>query len=159
LDITPDGYAEFPEECEDLEKEFLHKLNTWYGSNCVRRFTTEYYAKRIDILSSKTRKAQREIDIQMNTITRACTIDGKPHTELLGSQKLKQLKILYRKKSQLSNPYDEFGNLKEEGTDEYQIAKELTEWNLFTKDKIQYTTDYESFNAAKANSSDPDLFE
>lgn len=159
FEIDEDGFINFPEGCEQEEKEFLHALNDWYGENCVRRFTVEYERARINMLSSKTRRAQRAIDLKINAITSACKIDGKPHTELLSVTKRNQLKNLYRKKAQLSNPFDEFGNLKEKGTDEYQIAKELTEWRLFQQDKLKYTTDYDTFNEAKSNAADEEEFE
>jgi hypothetical protein len=47
----------FPDGCEDIEKKYRHKLNDWYATHCVRRFTKAYYDKRIDMLSSVTLKA------------------------------------------------------------------------------------------------------
>ena len=61
------------------------------GKHAVRRFTVAYYDKRIDMLSSTTRKAQTQIQNQINDIIRACTIDGKVHTELLTSTKVRDL--------------------------------------------------------------------
>jgi hypothetical protein len=58
LEIDSRGEPVFPEGQDDIEKEFLHEQNHWMGKHAVRRFTVAYYDKRIDMLSSVTRKAQ-----------------------------------------------------------------------------------------------------
>jgi len=157
--IDEAGQPIFPDGCEDLDKEYRHKLNAWYSKNVVRRYTKKYYDARIDILSQKTLKALHEIDNQISNIIKACTVDGELHTELLTRQKALNLLNLYEKKAQLSNPYDEFGRLKEDGTDAYQIAKELTQWNNFLRDKVKYKMNYEAYENAKNNAKNKDVFE
>lgn len=158
LEIGVDGLPSFPEKYEKYENEFLLKLNKWYGENAVRRFTTAYYEKRIQTLSKLTRDALRKYDSQINAIIRSCTINGEVHTDLLPVQKQKHLANLYEQKSQLGNFYDNYGNLKQKGTDEYIIAEELQRWNDFTKDVIKYKTDEEAFNLAYQNSKDKAQF-
>ena len=159
LEIDESGEPIFPDGCDDIEKEYLHELNHWMGKHAVRRFTTAYYDKRIDILSSVTRKAINNINRRINEILSACTIDGKIHTELLYSNQLDELKTLYHTRTQMSNPFDRYGNLKQPGTDEYQIAKELSEWNEWQTEHIKYKLDYDAFEEAKRNAKDPDIFE
>lgn len=159
LEIDESGDPIFPEGCDAIEKEYLHELNHWTGKRAVRRFTVAYYDKRIDTLSSVTMKAVNKINRRINEILSACTIDGKVHTELLYSNQLDELKTLYHTRQQMANPFDSHGNLKQQGTDEYQIAKELSEWNEWQTEHLKYKLDYEAFEEAKNNSKNPDVFE
>lgn len=159
LPIDTNGEPIFPEGQDDIEKEYLHKLNEWTGKHAVRRYTTAYYDKQIEMLSSKTRRAQTAIQNKINEIIGACTIDGEIHTELLTSSQMSQLQKLYYEQQQLSNPFDRFGRKKEEGTDEYQIAKELTEWSKWRREHVKSKLDYEAYEKAKNNATDKDLFE
>jgi hypothetical protein len=126
------------------------------GKHVVRRYTPEYYAKRIDMLSSVTRKAMSNIQNQINNITKACTVDGKIHTELLSRTKIRDLQLLYYRKSQLSNPFDQYGRKKPDGSEEALIAKELTEWNKWQSEHIKNKLDYDAFEEAKRNAKDKD---
>lgn len=159
LDVDETGSPIFPDECEDLDKEYRHRLNKWLSNNCVRRYTAKYYDAQIGMLSRKTLRAQREIDNQINNIIKAATVDGQLRTDLLTKTKSIQLMRLYEKKAQLSNPYDEFGREKEEGTDEYQIYKELDAWHEFQRDKIKYKMNYDAYENAKKNAANKELFE
>lgn len=159
LEIDSRGEPMFPEGQDDIEKDFLHEQNHWMGKHAVRRFTVAYYDKRIDMLSSVTRKAQTEIQNQINDIIRACTIDGKVHTELLTPTKVRDLQLLYYRKSQLSNPFDQYGRKKPDGSEEALIAKELTEWNKWQSEHIKNKLDYDAFEEAKRNAKDKDQFE
>jgi hypothetical protein len=129
LEIDNKGEVVFPDGQDDLDKEYRHEINHWMGKHAVRRFTTEYYDIRIDMLSPMTLKAQTAIQNDINDIIRACTINGKVHTELLTSTRVLELQRLYHKKNQLSNPFDEYGRKKPDGSDEAIIAKELMAWN------------------------------
>ena len=159
LEIDAQGEPIFPEGQDDIEKEYLHALNHWLEKHAVRRYTAAYYDKRIDMLSPVTRKAQTKIQNQINEIIKACTIDGKVHTELLTRTKIMDLQRLYYRKSQLSNPFDEYGREKVDGTEEALIAKELTAWNKWQGEHIKNKLDYDAFEEAKKNAKDPDQFE
>lgn len=152
------GEAIFPQGCDDIEKDYLHKVNRWIGKRTVRQFTTEYYDMRIDMLSSLTRRAQKQYDDKINKIVNAASPNGKFQSELLTKAKREELKRLYEKKQQLSNPYDRYGVLKAVDTDDYIIAKELTAWHNFVKDKIKYKLDRQSFDESLQNAADKDAF-
>lgn len=158
LDFDETGEVIFPPGCDDIEKDYLHKVNRWMGKRVVRQFTTEYYDKRIDMLSSLTRRAQRQYDDKINKIVNAASPNGKFQSELLTKAKRDELKRLYERKQQLSNPYDRYGVLKPVGSDEYVIAKELSEWHEFVKDKIKYKLDRQSFDESLKNAIDKDTF-
>ena len=152
------GEAIFPQGCDDIEKDYLHKVNHWIGKRTVRQFTTEYYDMRIDMLSSLTRRAQKQYDDKINKLVNAASPNGKFQSELLTKAKREELKRLYEKKQQLSNPYDRYGVLKAVDTDDYIIAKELTAWHNFVKDKIKYKLDRQSFDESLQNAADKDAF-
>lgn len=152
------GEAIFPQGCDDIEKDYLHKVNHWIGKRTVRQFTTEYYDMRIDMLSSLTRRAQKQYDDKINKIVNAASPNGKFQSELLTKAKREELKRLYEKKQQLSNPYDRYGVLKAVDTDDYIIAKELTAWHDFVKDKIKYKLDRQSFDESLQNAADKEAF-
>lgn len=159
LEIDESGQPVFPNGCDDIENQYLHDVNYWISKHAIRQFTKEYYDARIDMLSSVTRKKLSDINSDINRIIKACTVDGEVRTDLLPSPKQKELLRLYRAKSQMSNPFDLNGRLKQEGTEEYQIAKELTDWAEFTKDKIKYTIDQEAYDKAYNNAKDKKQFE
>lgn len=159
LELTEDGEVVFPEECEDLRKEYLHKINEWKSHNCVRPFTAKYYEMQIKMLSQKTILAQNKINREINKITKACTTNGRVHTELLSPSKMRKLEILYNEKQQLSNIYDKYGVEKPVGSDERQIADELTAWNEWLGNNIVHKKDVEAYEASKEAAKDKDWFE
>ena len=67
--------------------------------------------------------------------------------------------MLYYRKSQLSNPFDQYGRKKADGTEEALIAKELTEWNKWQSEHVKNKLDYDAFEEAKRNAKDKDQFE
>ena len=89
------GNVIFPEGCEDIEKNYLHKINHWYGDHCVRRFTTAYYDARIDILSPATIKARNDLDNKINAIRNSLP-EGPTRTDLLPVNKQRELLRLER---------------------------------------------------------------
>ena len=159
LDIDDEGNPIFPEAYEDLEKQYRHDLNHWTAKHAVRAFTEEYYDKKIDMLSKVTENAVDAIDKDIKRILYSCTIDGKIHTELLKPSKMEALSVLYYQKQQLANPYDRYGREKPIGSEERQIADELTAWNNWVADNVAYKKDIEAYEAAKAGAKDPDAFE
>lgn len=148
LEIDFRGNPMIPLEMDDLYKDYKRKLNHWLGEHCVRRYTVDYYDKQIEMLSAKSARALQDIDDDIGVIIKACTINGKIHTELLTNTKMRKLKQLYNKKQQLANPYNTDGSLKPIGSDERQIADELSAWNDFKSDKIKYKLDEDAFNTA-----------
>lgn len=158
LQFDDDGQIMFPDGCEDIEKKYRHKLNDWYATHCVRRFTKAYYDKRIDMLSSVTLKAQEQIDRDINAIRKSLP-EGPTRTDLLPISKQRELIRLERQKAQLSSIYDSNGNEKEIGTVERKIADELSAWQMFIKDKVAYKLDEESYKAAYEHAANKQLFE
>lgn len=158
LQFDNDGQVLFPEGCEDIEKKYRHKLNDWYSEHCVRRFTKEYYDKRIDMLSSVTLRAMEQVDREINAIRKSLP-EGPTRTDLLPISKQRELIRLERQKAQLSSIYDSHGKEKEVGTIERKIADELSAWQMFIKDKVAYKLDEESYKAAYEHAVNKQLFE
>lgn len=156
LEFDENGEVVFPDVCEDIRKEYLHKLNKWVGKNAIREFTTEYYDARIDIISQKTSNALREYDQRINALVEAAKRDGNFRGDLFSTPKREELQRLYEEKAQLANPYDRYGRKKT--GDDLQIAEELSEWHAFTSDKVAYTLNEEAFNESKLYSSDEQKF-
>lgn len=158
LTFDETGEIEFPSGCEDIEKKYRHKLNEWYSQHAVRRFTYDYYEARINMLSSFTIKAQREIDNEINSIRKSLP-EGPTRTDLLPASKQRELIRLERQKAQLSSIYYINGQEKPIGTIERQIADELSAWQMFIKDKIKYKLDEDSYKAAYDHAANKQLFE
>lgn len=158
--IEFDDYGEilFPEGCEDIEKDYRHAVNRWYGDHCVRRFTTEYYDARINILSSKTMKALQIVDDKINSIRNSLP-EGPTRTDLLPLYKQKELRRLEKEKQQLSSIYDDHGNEKEVGSEERTIAEEISTWQKFINGKVAYKLDEESYKQAYEHAANKQLFE
>ena len=118
-----------PENDDDARKEWLHLQNEWLDKHCERQYTKEYY-ELFNNLSKLTRDARSNIQQQIDSLKSECLgDDGFFHYDNLSPQQYKILQSLYIQKRLLQSDYDINGNLKEEGTDAYKIAKELQELN------------------------------
>lgn len=139
-----------PEHNEEARKEWLHLQNEWLDKHCERRFKKEYY-EYYNELSNVTRNARSEIQSQIDVIKSECLRDdGFYHFDELTDESYKTLQELYIQKRLLASDYDINGNLKEEGTTEWQIAKELQELNKKIKPS-QYSVqkNYEAWHNAR----------
>lgn len=158
LTIDEFGFPEFPDGFEDLEKDYLLKMNEWHARNSVRRFTPQYYEKRYEILSIKTLRALRMHNNSINEILSLCRNDeGKVDLNLLTPVQQRELTYRQYAKEELSNFYYPNGTRK---TDEdLQIAEELYQWHKFTKDSgIVYTPNIDEYQKVEDNSPDKDRF-
>lgn len=161
LDVDTNGNPVFPEDSRvtKIEIDYLVKYNEFLCENTERKYTPQYYRQRLKILcdlnddmsvkptsNTNALHTQNEIQSQIDDIITPCIIKGKPHTELLDDVQLEQLQILENQRSLLSSPYDNYGNEKQVGTEEYDTYIRLKAWKDFLKSKnIVYTMDQETF--------------
>lgn len=160
LEINDDGSPLLPDDSEqfqDVLKCYEIAKNEFLCENTNRQFVPQYYRQKLEILSAKALKAERDAKKEINNILKLCKIDGVTHTELLSPSQMNALKRAYQAQSLLSNPYDKYGRKKLPGTNEYQIYQELSQWHEYTEG-IKYKLDEESFNNAQDNSQDKDQF-
>lgn len=143
----------------DIIKDYYRKMEKWRCENEDRQFTEKYYMERIDRLSPITLHALDQIQSSIGEIYTSCTVNGVTRTDLLTAMQLDDLRKLREKRAQLYNFYTEDGELKAQGSEEFQIAKELFEWSQFIKGKIAYKIDYDAFNKAKALAKNQQKFE
>lgn len=174
LELDSNGNPSFPNDprVTKYEIEYLVKYNEFLCDNTHRRYTPKYYRERLRILcdlnddlsvkstsTTKALHAQNEIQSQIDKIIIPCIIKGKPHTELLDDSQLEQLQILENERSLLSSPYDNRGNEKEEGTEEYEVYIRLKVWKDFLKDKkIVYSMNQELFEESLSNAKNKKQF-
>lgn len=121
---------------DERMEEWNTRRNEWLSQHAERRFKPEYYAA-YSKLSQQTQAARELIQSQIRVIKEKAkeeikNAEGKIvntiyHFDQLDDADWKRLNNLYMQKKQLSSDYDINGNLKEEGTPDYQIAKELQE--------------------------------
>lgn len=139
-----------PEHNEEARKEWLSLQNDWLDKHCERRFKKEYY-EYYNQLSNVTRDARSEIQQQIDVIKSQCLRDdGFYHFDELSEESYKTLQGLYIQKRLLASDYDINGNLKEEGTTEWQIAKELQQLNQKIKPSIQsIQKNYDAWSKAR----------
>lgn len=119
---------------DELRKQWQSKKNDWLAEHCERKFTKDYYDNFIN-LSKETREAYDILQNQIRLIKDKC-IDpdtGFYHYEKLSKSEWDNLNDLQMQKRQLKSAWFSNGELKQEGTVEYKIYKELTELdkNLF----------------------------
>lgn len=132
----------------DARKEWNDLRNKWLGENAERKFKKEYY-EAFSKLSEITRQRRNEIQRQIAALkTEALGPDGYYHYENLTSQQWKTLQGLYIQKRILVSDYDANGNLKQEGTPDYIVAKELQQLQQDLYGDKQVSTDKEAWQRA-----------
>ncbi len=125
---------------DELRKQWQSKKNDWLAEHCERKFTKDYYDNFIN-LSKETREAYDILQNQIRLIKDKC-IDpdtGFYHYDKLSKSDWDNLNDLQMQKRQLKSAWFSNGELKQEGTVEYKIYKELTELdkNLFGDKQVK----------------------
>ena len=114
-----------PPEDDEARKIWSKKKNEWLGQHCYRRFKPEYY-EAYEGLSRETQAQYNIIQTAIRNIKETCLgTDGFYHYEDLTDDDWERLQDLYSRKRYLKSDYYDTGELKQEGTVDYKIAKEL----------------------------------
>lgn len=119
--------------------------NKWLGDNSERKYKKEYY-EAFSKLSDLTKNRRNEIQRQIAAIKAECIgPDGYYHYEQLSPSQWKTLQGLYIQKRILVSDYDANGNLKQEDTPDYIVAKELQQLQQDLYGDAQIATDKEAW--------------
>lgn len=114
-----------PKQNEEARKEWLHEQNEWLDKHCERKYKKEYY-EAFNQLSDYTRQARSDLYNQIQVIKNTCLEeDGFYHFDKLGEEDYNTLQQLYIQRKLLESDYNINGDLKEENSTQYKIAKEL----------------------------------
>lgn len=138
-------------EFDDIYKDYKRKMETFICDHANRRFTKEYYLSRIDTLSPTTLRILDQFSRKISNLKNSATVDGKFRPDLLSSKQRAELTQLQKDRQELSNPYDQFGELKDPDSVEGIVAKELNDWQNVINGKIKYKSDVEAFNECLNN--------
>lgn len=110
--------------------EFNLSLNYWKGLHAERKHTTAYYMAWAKVPYYVTAQVQRIRNDMKTILAKDGYVDketGRPIYTNFSDEDWKQYSICRAKLKQLRSKYDEFGNLKEEGSEERKIADILTQ--------------------------------
>lgn len=132
----------------NARREWNDMRNKWLGDNSERKYKKEYY-EAFSKLSEITRQRRNEIQRQISALKlEALGDDGYYHYENLTTQQYKTLQGLYIQKRILVSDYDANGNLKQEGSPDYIVAKELQQLQQDLYGDAQVSTDREAWKRA-----------
>lgn len=151
LEINQFGDPVFPEDerLDDICKEYFRDMERWICHRANRRFTEKYYLERIDYLSPSTLRLLNEVQSKINDVLKAGTVDGEFRPDLLTDSQLDDLHRYQEEYSELSNPYNPDGTIKDDEDEYGKAAKELTNWNAHIAGKIQYVSDMDMYEKAR----------
>lgn len=137
--------------------EYNLRIQNWICSHSNRRHTYQYYQAMMSQpydpktktghgLSPKTMHLLNNTKQQINYILQKCTDEdtGLAHPENLSPDDKKKLEMWNQNLQDLSNPFDEYGNLKT--GEEYTTAIELQAWNNWVQERTDYKTDFDLFD-------------
>lgn len=113
----------------DLWVQYQIDYNEWKSENAERRYTPEFY-RIFANLSMEANMALSEVNLDIENLLKPFIDETtkKPRFEKMALDEYEQYLSLLEKKRNLANPYDPItGEIKPEGSSEYNIAMELTE--------------------------------
>lgn len=146
LTLDPDNRVA-PDQ-QDARIEWNQMRNKWLGDNSERKYKKEYY-EAFSKLSEITRTRRNEIQRQISALKAECLgDDGYFHYERLSPSQWRSLQGLYIQKRILVSDYDANGNLKQEGTPDYIVAKELQQLQQDLYGDKQIYTDRKAWEEA-----------
>lgn len=105
--------------------------NIWLYDNCDRKYNKKYYDA-WNKVPQVAKDALDSINSEIASILAQPGVlgeDGYNHYEVLSDEDWDTLQSLWIQKKLLRSDYDMFGNLKQEGSAEYKIAKALQQLN------------------------------
>lgn len=161
LQLNEYGDPIFPESplIDKICKDYYRKIESWISDHAERRFTKQYYLERIDYLSPSTLRLLNEVQSKINSIRAVATVNGDFRPDMLTNTQLEDLSKYQQEYSELSNPYNIDGTLKD-GDDVYSIAaKELSDWQTHMRGKLIYESDIDAYEKAKSHARDKRRFD
>lgn len=123
--------------------------NKWDAEHTIRKFTPEYY-ELTNSLSEEARSRRDEINMEINLLlSKTVDINGDAHREDLSEEDYNKLQELETRRRNLANPYYPDGTTKVDL--DMKIAREMLAYNKKLREKLNYKTNMDKFNKAKAN--------
>lgn len=139
----------------NLWLQYQKDYNKWKSENAERRFTPEFYEIFVN-LSPEANMALSEINTEIDNLVKPFLdpVTKKPRFEEMTEDEYDYYNRLLRRKRNLANPYDPItGDLKPEGSVEYNVAMELSEAyekiNKGVKSKVNMDAFLEEMNKMK----------
>lgn len=140
--------------------QFADALDDWYEQNphIVRRYKPAYYKARRHILSQDTIDYRNDLQSKIDNFIQKMTDPdtGVQIPSRLTANEQQEYRQLLAEKSGLASFYiiekDDTGKIikfekKQQGTDAYRMAEELSQWNNFLKGTIKYESNHSKYNA------------
>lgn len=159
LFVDENGDTIFPDEDstkdDSVYNKYYDELDEWLDKHCERRYKLEYYKAKRRRLSPATIKAQNQLQRQIDLLLDKCRMtNGFVDLSKLSVNERRQLEVLRKQKRDLGSHYiftEENGILKVEPKtgESLKMADEITAWNDYLKNKVNYKPDWTSFNQAK----------
>lgn len=123
--------------------------NKWLNDNCERKYNKRYYDA-WNKVPQVAKDALDSINTEIASILSQPGVlgeDGYNHYENLSDEDWNTLQDLWIQKKLLRSDYDVFGNLKQEGSTEYKIAKSLQQLNkdLYGEEQQKIKKDKQSW--------------
>ena len=141
---------------------YQRKYEEWLCNHAHRRYSKTYFMERLSKpydpktrtghgLSPRTLSRQQYIQDQLNYLLQKCSDKqtGLSYPEKLNPHDYQKLQMWKDALQDLSNPFDQEGNLKE--GDELQTALEIQSWNNWLAKQTDYSTDFEEFDKEYQN--------
>lgn len=141
---------------EERYNKYMDALDDWIEENADRPYTAEYYKARRRILGHTAQEALNSIQYRIDLLLDKCTDEeGFIYTQKLNPSERQQLNYLYREKKELGNPYvctfdasDKILTFDKKTGEDLEIAERIQEWNQYIRGKVNYTPNYEKYDAA-----------
>lgn len=133
----------------DLWIQYQIDYNNFKSANVERKYTPEFYEIFAN-LSMEANMALSEVNTEIDNLLRPFIDEytKKPRYERMTEEEYERYLSLLERKRNLANPYDAItGELKPEGSIEYNIAMELTEANQKLMSGLKSKVNMEAFLA------------
>ena len=138
-----------------IQQAWNELKNKWLDENCERKYNKRYYDA-WNKVPQVAKDALDSINSEISSILSQPGVlgeDGYNHYDVLSDEDWNTLQDLWVQKKILRSDYDMFGNLKQEGSTEYKIAKALQQLNkdLYGDSKQKIKKDKASWESAMKN--------
>ena len=138
--------------------QYYDELDEWLSKHAERRYTVDYYKVRRRYLSQTTQRAMNRIQRQiqlLRSMPGAIDEDGWFDKSKLSAQDQRLYESLITQKRELGSHYyfstdNGVLSLKEKSGDALQMADEISAWNEFLKEHVQYQKNIDLYNKKRS---------
>lgn len=128
---------------------YMDELNEWLSKHAERRFKPEYYKAKAKLSIEAREALEAANDAISSFLKRNDLLDdkGRPATEKMTSQQKQTYKNLKKAKTALAMDRNPDGTPKLEGSEAWNIAKELEAFNNTISSNVKYKANISAFNS------------